>query len=744
MRDGGFSRLAPFVREYIWRNEWQTLRDIQATAIAAVLDSDAHILICSATASGKTEAALFPIISDLHDEPPASIGALYIGPTKALINDQFERLDLLLEESGIPAQSWHGDVPQAKKTRFLRRARGILQITPESLEAMLMRRHHELGRLFGELRYVVIDEAHAFIDSDRGRQVICQLERLSRYQKAPARRIGLSATIGEPQLAMAWLRGNSPAETRLISSQRGRGLELGLEHYLLAKEREKKEDASEERDFSDAPETKDQPETAPLAKRQDFLAQLYDMTWRGRKTLIFANTRQATEGIVADLRRMAEDAGRVDIYHAHHGSVSAPLREAAEAAMRDETARACVAATVTLELGIDIGQLDQVLQVNATHTVSSFVQRLGRSGRRGNASRMFLFSVERQEDPRHIGESLPWNLLRAIAIMQLYLEERWIEPPHIPRLPLSLLYHQTMSVVYAHSDIRPALLAERILTLSPFRQVEAHHFRELLRHLLEIEHLEHAEDGRLIIGLKGEAIVNDYHFYAVFKDNVEFTVREKSREIGTIPGPPEIDATFALAGFTWRVLHVDMRRRIIEVKRVRGRSEMQWQSEGPDTHARLVRKMRQVLLASDEYPYLHDRARQRLEIARRAAVAAGIGESGVLPLAPDRVLILPWCGSRQFQTQRLMLEAVELKAQDACEPYFYELKTDANSIADMRQTLLDCAERDISAADLADLVADAGLQREKYDIYAPTDLLREAYARDRIDIPGAVESLRRL
>ena len=200
-----FQLLAPFIQEYIRRERWDELRPIQLAAIPAILETENHVLLSSATASGKTEAAFLPIISALIERPPESIGALYISPLKALINDQFRRLDGLLEGSDIPLQAWHGDIAQGAKQRFLREGRGILQITPESLEAMLMRRHLDLGRLFHDLRFVVLDEVHAFINSDRGRQVLCQLQRLQHVQQHPPRRIGLSATIGEPEQVGAWV-----------------------------------------------------------------------------------------------------------------------------------------------------------------------------------------------------------------------------------------------------------------------------------------------------------------------------------------------------------------------------------------------------------------------------------------------------------------------------------------------------------------------------------------------------------
>ena len=222
MSESPFYRLAPFIQEYIYRKGWDELRPIQVQAIEAILDTPHHVLIASGTASGKTEAALLPILTDLDRRPSSSIGVLYIGPLKALINDQFERLQALLEETNIPVQSWHGDIAQGKKERFLKQAQGILQITPESLEAMLINRHGDLRRLFGDLRYVILDEVHALIGSDRGRQVLCQLQRLARVQQEPARRIGLSATIGDTAIVQRWLAGGTTEPAILLEDKQSK------------------------------------------------------------------------------------------------------------------------------------------------------------------------------------------------------------------------------------------------------------------------------------------------------------------------------------------------------------------------------------------------------------------------------------------------------------------------------------------------------------------------------------------
>jgi ATP-dependent helicase Lhr and Lhr-like helicase len=470
-----FDRFAPFIREYIYRARWEALRDFQAETAAALFDTPNHVLVMSGTASGKTEAAFLPILTAMHDDPPRSIGAMYVGPLKALINDQFERLSGLLSESGIPLQSWHGDVSQSRKERFLIEPRGVLQITPESLEAMLINRHGDIPRLFADLRYVVVDELHAFIASDRGRQLLCQLDRIARHIGKVPRRVGLSATLGDPDAAAEWLRGGTETPVTLVKDTPGaRTIEIGVEHY----------------------------------GQQDYFADLADMTREGQKTLLFANARATAEEIAVAMHRIAEEQQLPDIYYVHHGAVAAEVRQEAEAAMRDPERAACTIATMTLELGIDLGRLDQVLQVGAPNTVSSFVQRLGRSGRRGTPSRMFFFTREKEPDkepqqpddppaepdqpegdpqveshtdetqldenfealeslaipetPIKLEQRVAWDLLQTIAAIQLYVEERWIEPATTPQLPVSLLYqhpcpHGTHAAAVGgtHSDACP-------------------------------------------------------------------------------------------------------------------------------------------------------------------------------------------------------------------------------------------------------------------------------------------------
>ena len=234
VRMGVFDRYAPFVQDFIYEHEWESLRGIQVAAGEALFNTDDHVLLCSSTASGKTEAAFFPILTEFWEDPPRSVGALYIGPTKALINDQFYRLTDLCAEAGVNVWHWHGDVSSSHKARLMRRPSGILQITPESLEALLMRRHAAVAKLFCDLRYVVIDEIHSLLRQDRGGQCLCLVERLSRIAGVEPRRVGLSATIGDPEAVGAFLAAGTGRPTIIPRVEEPpRTWRISMEHFFI-------------------------------------------------------------------------------------------------------------------------------------------------------------------------------------------------------------------------------------------------------------------------------------------------------------------------------------------------------------------------------------------------------------------------------------------------------------------------------------------------------------------------------
>jgi len=721
-----FYRLSPFIQEFIYANQWTELRAIQVEACRVIFDTDSHLLLAAGTASGKTEAAFLPVLTLLHDKPSSTVGVLYIGPLKALINDQFARLQDLLKEADIPAWHWHGDVSQSQKTKLLRAPRGVLQITPESLESLFVNRSNALVRMFADLRFVVIDELHAFMGSDRGTQVICQINRLERLIRVSPRRIGLSATLGDYHQAEAWL--SSGTESPVVTPRVASGplkIRLALEHFWSG-------DAGNDKH---APK----PEFAPP------FAQYVYRNSKGRKCLVFANNRAMTEEITRDLRQLAIKEKSPDVYHVHHGSISAALRESAERAMKDTEQPTVIAATLTLELGIDIGQLERIIQIGPPHSVASFLQRLGRSGRRGNASEMFLVSEEERPSSTEIlPDRIPWALLQAIAVIQLYLEERWIEPAAQSKYPFSLLYHQTMSTLASLGELSPSALAQRVLTLPPFEYISQDDYRELLLHLVEIDHIQQTEERGLIIGLTGEQVVRNFRFYAVFKDDDEYAVFADAAEIGSIMYPPPPGERFALAGRTWEVIDIDLKRHVVSAKRVQGRASSSWLGGGAEVNARIIRRIRQALIEDCEYGYLQAGARARLGEARQLARASQLCNRPVLSLGGNLYCILPWLGTAGCRTLERFLRFVcssSFSRVSGTSPYFLRFETNVSDGSQILRTLIENSKH-FSPEDL--LGANETSQFDKYDEFVPPRLLREAFFNDHLDTEALGRFLKEL
>ena len=726
-----FSRFPDFIKEYIYNRGWSELRSVQLEAARVIFETDNNLLISSSTASGKTEAAFFPILSDICGDPDAarSVSVLYIAPLKSLINDQFYRLDELLDMSGIPVTHWHGDVGANHKSKLLKNPEGILQITPESLESMLVNRSNDIPRLFASLRYVVIDEIHSMIGADRGNQVLCILQRIAGLIGHQPRRIGLSATVGDIRLTADWLGAGSGRYTEAPVPERSPlKWRLCLEHFYIQNPNEIQTDSPS---LSTAPE-EEKGGYAALDPGYEFL---YDAVYDS-KALVFSNSREETEYVTATLRQIAKARGDSDMFLIHHGNLSASLREDAELKMKDEeVTRAVTCATVTMELGIDIGKLDRVSQIGSPTTVSGFLQRLGRSGRRGSPPEMIM--VYREETPlpnAPLPQIIPWELLRGIAIIDLYSGERFIEPPRIKKMPLSLAFHQTLSILCSVGELTPRALAERVLSLPPLSSLGKETYRALLVSMINNDYIQFTEEKGLIIGLSGERIINSFKFYAVFKDSEDFTVRCDSEEIGTITTPPPVGDRFALAGRVWEVREVDIPRKLIFVKSVEGKMEISWPGDSGEIHTRLLEAMKAVLFNGKDYPFLGENARRRLDNARRVARNARMDENPVVFLGGQSYVIFPWLGTRAFRTLRRLMQksASELGISDiqseGCCYITFKAKGEGR---DIHERIAHIIRRD--GLEPSELVFDGECPVfDKYDDYIPPELLRDAYAIDRL------------
>ena len=387
-----FYRYAPFIQDYIYRSGWKTLRGVQNAAGEAIFGTDDNVLLTASTASGKTEAAFFPVLTLLDEEPSKSVGVLYIAPLKALINDQFGRLSELCEEAGIPVCRWHGDAPQSRKRKLLRKPAGILQITPESLESLMINKHMEIPSLFGDLRFIVIDEIHSLLRGDRGMQTFCLIERLCRLAGCSPRRIGLSATIGNPEAAGEFLAAGSGRPTVIPKFESGKEVwRLSMEHFFNTDPQ-----ADEDKEIATEIPAQEAPSDRAPEMADPGLGYIFEHS-RGKKCLVFTNSREECESVCQCLRQYCEANREPERFLIHHGNLSASYRESAEEEMKDEDSLMSVCATATLELGIDIGRLERAFHIDAPFTVSGFLQRLGRTGRRGEPSEMWF--VMREDHP---------------------------------------------------------------------------------------------------------------------------------------------------------------------------------------------------------------------------------------------------------------------------------------------------------------------------------------------------------
>jgi ATP-dependent Lhr-like helicase len=371
--------------------------------------------------------------------------------------------------------------------------------------------------------------------------------------------------------------------------------------------------------------------------------------------------------------------------------------------------------------------------------VSSFLQRMGRTGRRGQPPEMWFVMREEQPEARALlPETVPWKLLQGIALVQLYLEERWVEPPSLDGLPYSLLYHQTMATLASCGELTPAALAQRVLTLTPFHRVSLDDFRCLLLHLIETNHIERTEGGGLIVGLAGERVTNNFKFYAVFAENEEYTVRSESQELGTIVQPPPVGERIAIAGHVWVVEEIDHKRHLIEATQVKGKVPAYFGEVAGDINTRVLERMRQVLREDRSYPYLMHNAQARLAQARHVSANAHLTDQPLVNLGGNVWCLFPWLGSYAFLALERFLkircsEQLGLKGLDPARPYFMQFKMKA-SADEFYRVLHEQAEQPL---DPMELVYPGEVPYfDMYDPMVPPELIRKGFAYGVLDVQG--------
>ncbi|HZO14678.1 MAG TPA: DEAD/DEAH box helicase [Polyangiaceae bacterium] len=587
----GFFRLHPNLQHAVVHDlGWRELRPVQDLTIDAVLDGT-NAVVLAPTAGGKTEASVFPVLSRILSEEAQPVAALYLCPIRALLNNQEERIRAYARMVGLTAFKWHGDVSDSKKSRFRVEPAHILMTTPESLEVMLMSERTDARALFAELRTVVIDEVHAFAGDDRGAHLAALVERLVRIVGRDLQRIGLSATVGNPKVIGSWLQGSSERPTRVVDPPKGTAeRELAIDYC------------------NDVAQT----------------ATAIASVARGKKSLVFVESRSGAERVAHAL-----GGSGVEVF-IHHSSVSRAERERAEQQFA-EGRNTAIVCTSTMELGIDVGDLDYVLQVNAPSTVASFLQRLGRTGRRpGTRSHMTFFCMA------------PDQLLQAAAICRL-AHAGWVEDVRPAEHASHVLAHQILALSIQEHGLSRHRVLHWVRDAYPFNGITEPELHALVDTMVGRQIL-HESDGVLSLGARGETLYGRRHFfelYAVFSSAPMLRVLHGREEIGFIQAlfiqshdGREGPLAFRLGGRAWVARRIDWSKGSISVEPANAGQVPSWMGLPGALSFAICQAMKETLLATDT-PGVHLSIAAKLELEALRASYQELFADGDAPLEHD-------------------------------------------------------------------------------------------------------------
>ena len=713
-----FHKLAEPVRRWIWSKGWPSLRDIQEQAINILLDGERDLIISAPTAGGKTEAAFLPLISSVLSNPgQTGFDLVYVSPLRALINDQFERLEDLCVKAELPVHPWHGDISQSVKARARRNPSGVLLITPESLEALFVLRGLEVPTLFSGTRAIIIDELHALLDNERGVHLRSLITRLELATGHRIRRVGLSATLSETSLVKEYLRPEDPESVDLLESSESKGLLVQLRGYCNRSDENGREENSVQRSVA---------------------AHLFS-NLRGRPNLIFAESRQNVELYADTLREISERERAPLEFFPHHASLSREHRMDLEKRLKTHAATTAIC-TSTLELGIDIGNIECVAQIGAPFSVASLRQRLGRSGRRqGQPAVLRMYAIERDTNTdSHPLDRLHLRLIRSIAMMELLID-KWCEPPAPDAMHLSTLTHQILSVIAEHGGARADRIYESLCVQGPFRRVGPQTFTRLLRQIgnPEVALIEQGPDGDLLLGTKGERLVEHYSFYAVFQTYQEYRVTAGGKLIGTVSTQNvfTLGMTIILSGRRWRITGVYDQDKVIEVTAYSAGRPPAFDGDGnPLIHDRVIEKMKEVLSDTDVPTYLDTEAASILERARSEFKRMGLQHRSICNTGERNAIIATWAGTVKTSSLALQLQAMG----HTVTTFDGFLDIHENNRQSAESALEEIAKSKTKlGSDL--LFGMKNMMTEKYHCFLSDDLLIEDAISSRVDLSALPE-----
>lgn len=609
-----YELLSEPIRRYVKEQKWESFTPIQAAAIVKIMTTEGNYILASRTASGKTEAAFLPILSKV-DFNESGVQVMYVSPLIALINDQLERVEDLCKYLDVTVTKWHGEANPALKKKLLDSPNGVILITPESLEAMFQNKPNDVKRLFASLKFVVIDEIHYFIGNERGVHLQSLLHRLSKINKNRFRFIGLSATIGDYSQAKCFL--GKENEAGVLLDKTPKECKIGIRYFPI------------ERGCY---------EELPL----DLLKEIYKATCK-KRVLVFANSRFLVEEIAVKLAKISERVGGHSNYFAYHSSVDKNLKEsAAFFAKHSHSEPFTICCTSTLELGIDIGNMDLVVQIDSPNKVSTMVQRMGRSGRTQNSiSELLIFPTNE------------WSLLQSLACWKLH-EKGKIEKPEKMDRPYDVLVQQILSVVKERTEIAPSELIREMRENVAFRNCDTDSMKLIIKELIKSEMLEEI-GGNLIVGWKAEKYFSVGEFYTVFWSKYEYEVLYQGNVIGSLSPAfvSGIGQRLFLAGGVWQVVEIDdEKERIMVDVSPTGKAPIYCSEKCGDSY-QVNKEILTILYETEEYSVLDETGKNKLKDLREKY--ADNNRIGVLNIPfvinnNQLVTFFPYCGNRVGKT----------------------------------------------------------------------------------------------
>lgn len=596
--------------------KWNSLTSIQEETIPRLLNGDNCVLLAQ-TAGGKTEAAFFPIISTIYKDKLEPISVIYISPIRALLNNQEIRLKKLGKLVNIDAFKWHGEVDYHNKKKFKIDPKHIIATTPESLEVMLMSNSYDCEELFANIRFVVIDEIHYFAEIYRGSQLISIIERIQSYSKYDIQRIGLSATIGNPEEIVKWMSGSSSRnQSVIIPNVQGNKSKIFIRYF---------DDFSVDSMHRILPELKD------------------------KKSLFFSNGRSDAEMMARILKEMGLNA------KVHHSSVSKNLREVAEDKLKTSGEEMCLCCTSTMELGIDVGELDVVMQLGCPSTVASFKQRMGRTGRRQGTISHYEFCVSKE-----------YELINAIAIVEL-ARRKWIESANTAYDAYTVLFQQIYSMIEQKYGLKYEYLNELLKNSKAFENISDEELDEFMRYLMDENYLSKSKE-EYIVGSEFEKKFSYnflLNFSSVFETLTEYSVIYKNKEIGTLQSwfifillKENSSAKFTLAGIPWEIETVEHEKYKVYVKKAKEGGLATWLGGGGIVSFEIAQEILKILNDNVDYPYIDNRAKAVLTSERLEHSAFDLKNNEILIDAiKDGYDIYTYAGNKVNFTIGLVLES---------------------------------------------------------------------------------------